>query len=313
MNLSINRYRFNFSALQTIHLPHYTGSTWRGLMGHQLKRTVCVTREPDCKKCLLWRNCAYTYLFETPPAPDSAMMKKYPAAPHPYIIHPPRNQPRTLSSGQPFRVDISLIGKASQHLPYLIHAFSCAGESGIGKDRGRFKLSKVQQLQNTVWRDIYSPGNELEAYPDVYQQIPGQPTGTLRIHLQTPLRLRVKNRYLTPQTFEPHHLVAALLRRISSLCYFHQGKEIQADYSQLMQQAYAINRRNTELRWQDWTRYSSRQKQALKMGGITGQFDIDSRQLGPLWPWLYLGQHTHLGKGTVMGLGDYKIEPKTSV
>jgi hypothetical protein len=64
----------------------------------------------------------------------------------------------------------------------------------------------------------------------------------------------------------------------------------------------------TQLRWKDWTRYSSRQKQEMTLGGVMGRWLLRG-ELAPLWPWLYLGQWLHLGKNATMGMGAYTLEP----
>ena len=46
------------------------------------------------------------------------------------------------------------------------------------------------------------------------------------------------------------------------------------------------------------------------MGGLIGSVDLDlaSALLHEFWPYLWLGQYIHTGKGTSMGLGKYRIE-----
>ena len=61
------------------------------------------------------------------------------------------------------------------------------------------------------------------------------------------------------------------------------------------------------MEWREWTRYSSRQQERLQMGGLVGEAEIEGRDLEPFWPYLWLGQWTHAGKGTSMGLGRYRI------
>lgn len=63
-----------------------------------------------------------------------------------------------------------------------------------------------------------------------------------------------------------------------------------------------------ELRWRDWTRYSSRQKTQMKMGGLLGSIRLPGEQIEPFWPVIQLGQWVHAGKGSVMGLGKYRID-----
>ncbi|MEA3644219.1 MAG: hypothetical protein VBE63_30485, partial [Lamprobacter sp.] len=42
--LRLERLCFHFQAQEPIRLPTYSGSAWRGLLGHSLRRSVCVTR-----------------------------------------------------------------------------------------------------------------------------------------------------------------------------------------------------------------------------------------------------------------------------
>ena len=82
--LQLARYHLVFQSADSLRLPEYTGSAWRGVFGHALKKLVCVTREPACPGCLLYRSCVYPYIFETPPDPAVGQLTKYTAAPHPY-------------------------------------------------------------------------------------------------------------------------------------------------------------------------------------------------------------------------------------
>ena len=86
--LRLERLRFQFQALDPIRLPNYSGSAWRGLLGHSLRRSVCVTRAPSCDGCLLRSHCVYSTFFETPPA-SAETAKRYSALPHPFVLEPP--------------------------------------------------------------------------------------------------------------------------------------------------------------------------------------------------------------------------------
>ena len=77
------RFRFCLRALDDISLPAYKGSTFRGAFGVAFKKVVCIHRERVCSTCLLKSKCVYSYIFETPPPPDTSRMRKYPYAPHP--------------------------------------------------------------------------------------------------------------------------------------------------------------------------------------------------------------------------------------
>jgi len=309
LSLAVGQYRFEFIAADKLLLPAYTGSSWRGIFGHSLKRSVCVTREKHCPKCLLWRNCAYSYLFETPPAVDAKMMKKYSAVPHPYIIQPNPTQSREIEKGETIWIDIHLIGKANQQLPYFVHAFQQAGQRGIGAQRGKFSLEKISQIQahqsNEIFNSKQNILNNIEVKPIVTASLPEQ---NITLQFITPYRIRSQNRYITPEQFSFYHLISPLLRRISSLHYFHAEQELPLDYAQLSQQAKTISPVQQQLNWQEWTRYSSRQQSKIRMGGLVGSIELAPTEIREFWPLLYLGQYINVGKGTVMGLGKYTLK-----
>ena len=115
LRLPLALYRLHFIAQEAVRLPAYAGSAWRGVFGHALKRLVCVTREPACPACLLYRSCVYPYLFETPPDPAAGKLRKYPAAPHPYLLRPGPGGMH--AAGATVQVDVALFGHGNRHLP----------------------------------------------------------------------------------------------------------------------------------------------------------------------------------------------------
>ena len=56
-------------------LPHFTGSTFRGVFGRALKGLVCVARHDDCADCPLVRRCVYTNVFEVRSRDDLPLYK----------------------------------------------------------------------------------------------------------------------------------------------------------------------------------------------------------------------------------------------
>ncbi|MBM4331898.1 MAG: hypothetical protein FJ117_11890 [Deltaproteobacteria bacterium] len=83
------RFQFLLQATDRLYLPEYKGSALRGGFGYAFKKVVCALRTKECPECLLSEKCIYSYVFETPPPADTRMMRKYPSAPHPFVLLPP--------------------------------------------------------------------------------------------------------------------------------------------------------------------------------------------------------------------------------
>jgi hypothetical protein len=140
------QFQFILKALDCLYLPAYKGSTFRGGFGYAFKKVVCVNREKICDTCLLKGKCVYSYVFETPPPSDTSKMRKYPFAPHPFIITPPLEEKREYQQGDTLCFDLTLIGKSIDYLPYFIYTFDELGRIGIGKGRGKYQLEEVRAI-----------------------------------------------------------------------------------------------------------------------------------------------------------------------
>ncbi len=306
-HLTIGRYHFMFRRSHGAPSQRFLGSAWRGSLGRSLKRAVCVTRLRACEPCLLYRSCAYAYAFETPPPLDSAKMRKYNAVPHPYVlVIPPTRDDRP-----EYELGLNLFGKGNQLLPYFIHALSVAGSAGVAN--GAYALVSVEQSLDASRRiEIYRPEGRLDPADATAPTIPPQPPA-IRIVFETPFRAKRDGGLVDPGQFHFSDLFRALLRRISMLSYFHHNAAFQTDFKSLTAKAKEIEIEQSDLQWYDWTRYSSRQNTEMQMGGILGEFILSAHATAPFWPYLWLGQWTHAGKGTSMGLGRYTIEDAASL
>lgn len=310
VGLAVGRYRIVFARDSATGWPRFSGSAWRGAFGLALRQTVCVTRLESCDTCLLKTSCAYSYLFETPIPTSAVKMRRYPAAPHPFAF---QIDDTTATNGQ-YTLGLSLCGHGNRYLPYVIHAVTKAAAEGIGRRRIRLSLTEVRQVDSATGtcQTIYTPAGELRPLPPELPVPPACPT-TIRIQLCSPLRLQRGGALVGPDEFCFADLFGALLRRLSMLTYFHGDVPLDVDFRGLMEQARQVRLLSTTLQWHDWTRYSSRQQTTMQMGGLTGELVLDGGNLGPFWPYLWIGQWTHVGKGTSMGLGRYTIDSTASL
>ncbi|MGQ0658987.1 MAG: CRISPR system precrRNA processing endoribonuclease RAMP protein Cas6 [Chromatiales bacterium] len=309
VQLPVGKYRFLFAGDPAARLPAFAGSAWRGAFGHALKRAVCVTRLPCCSECLLYRSCAYPYIFETPPPLHAAKMRRYVAAPHPFVMETPLNHGKG-GGLDTIEVGLSLFGQANRCLPYVVYALQRAGQDGIGRGRVPLQLTAVEQSSDLgdAWQIIHKPAAPLEALPPAIPDVPPV-VEDLRVRLLTPLRIRRAESLVSEHNFTFADFFNVLLRRISMLTYFHTDTPLETDFKDLVERSRNVTIHNAQLRWYDWTRYSLRQHTTMQMGGIIGEFQVPAEAIEPFWPYLWIGQWTHAGKSASMGLGQYRIGP----
>ena len=304
---NIAKFTFHLKAEDSIQLPSYKGSTFRGAFGHTFRKIVCALRKDSCDKCLLKETCIYSYVFETPIPKDSQKMKKYTHSPHPFILEPPFEGKRSYSPGDSIIFNLVLIGKSIDYLPYFIYTFIELGKKGIGKGKGKFLLEEVRDSQDSLI--FFSHGNKFNnTFSRLYfNDMKSQDSCTkIKVSFLTPARIKYDGKRTSNLEF--HVLIRNLLRRISILSYFHCKEELDLSFSNnIIEKAKNIKSASKDLRWLDWERYSSRQNTRMKMGGITGDI-IYEGEFDSFSPFIKLGEYIHVGNGTSFGLGKYEME-----
>lgn len=300
------RLKFEATPKETIVLPEYKGSTLRGGFGHAFKKTTCVADENNCDDCMLAENCLYNYVFNTPLPDDSEMMKKYPYAPHPFLIEPPEEEKREYREEDTIKFNLVLIGSVIEQLPYFIYAFEKLGDLGLGRGRGSYRLDKVFfDSEEGDGVEIYSSGrlDKVDTATHV-SDLERPESGKLRINLRTPTRVKFDGDLVNDLEF--HILSRNLLRRTSLLSFFHCDHGMDVNFKGLIEKAKEVEIVEDETEWYDWERYSGRQDRWIKMGGLVGEitYEGDFEEFAKL---LALGEYIHVGKSTAFGMGRYEI------
>jgi len=313
-SIEYKQFRFGITPLEPLILPSYKGSTLRGGFGYAFKRVVCAIRDKEeCPDCILKEKCVYSYVFETPPPSDTKMMRKYKAAPHPFVIEPPPEKRRGYKPGDEINFGLTLIGRAIDYLPYFIYTFDELGKVGIGKGKAKYELKDVFCDEKKIYD---SESKTLKSFKPSYL-----PLNMKNVIVRNPdLNLddeAISLSFLTPTRIlfdghltldlEFHILIRNLLRRLSLLSYFHcNGDPSTWDFKGLIEKAKDVKLKKRDLRWYDWQRYSGRQDTRIKMGGFVGEITFEG-DIKPFMPLIKAGEVLHVGKGTGFGLGKYRI------
>lgn len=301
LSLPIVRYQLTFQVTEEIMLPEYAGSTLRGAFGRALRKISCMTKQADCKSCMLYRTCPYTNIFETP-APTSHQIQQFSQVPNGYIIEPPKWGEQYYSVGETLRFNLVLFGRLIEQLPLITFAFKRAFEYNLAGGKAILKDIAYYSMAQQAYLSILNKGNIIEHHKQII--LPDNLPEDFTLEILTPLRLQDNGKPLQPNEITLSRFLISLAKRIALLSEFHH-QPLALNFEQLIALLPQIQDEK-QLKWQDWTRYSSRQQQKMKLGGVIGQWQFN--HLPPEWAKLvYFGQWLHNGKNATFGLGKYQI------
>lgn len=312
--LTLGRYRVELTLEEPADLPAYLGGVLRGGFGAIFKRLVCMQPHLErCDDCVLLHNCAYPAVFRPSPPPDAEVLSTHQRIPAPYILEPPARREVPWTPGETLPFDLHLIGDGTTYLPYFVLAFQRLGRQGLGRRRRQAVLSQVMAVeangneQTSLWKaenlrhDWKTRGLWHAQELPALSETGSSPT----LRFLTPTRLKYQGEYV--EETPPFHVVfRTLLRRISSFSYFYAGQQWDIDYRGWIDRAKHVEIVDADTQWQDWERYSTRQRRRMNLGGIVGTVTYTGN-LTPFLPVIQLGELIHVGKGTTFGNGRYGI------
>ncbi len=207
-------------------------------------------------------------------------------APKPFVLLPPLDEQQTYQVGEAFQCELTLFGEATQHYAIAQAAIEYLGrELGLGYNQGKFRIKDITESTFTCC--------------DTNSQ-------SITLSFITRLRLKSNNR-LQKQAPEFSLLMARLFGRLKTLQQTYGDKPIDDQrYRQLLQQAKEIQTLHSNMHWDDWDRYSGRQKEWMKFGGLLGEIRFQG-DLQPFIACLQMGEWCHIGGKSSFGLGKYVI------
>lgn len=288
--LTLVKYRFTLSATTKIILPVNKGSALHGGFGHALKRIspyyyqkLCEPNPPDAKPGSSW--------------------------PLPYILLPPLDHRREYRPGEELSCELTLFGTAADSFSICHAALEyLGGQLGFGNNRGKFIIKEVGMARPPDPADgTPSPGNRTINGRTIAQARQTANISSLTLHFPTRLRLKADG-HLVRQALPFALFFARLLGRLNTLalCYGRGSITGPEQKRQLLRQADNIQVQENNIRWDDWSRFSGRQQEWMKFGGLLGSITYQGN-LEPFLPYLALGEWTHAGGKTSFGLGKYVI------
>lgn len=299
-DLPVLRLRLEYGVDDPELLPDYLGSSWRGVIGWQMQRLCCpYEHRRECLQCVIREHCPYFLLYER-----ESDLSGFQNAPRPYIFLPEKG-----TKPDCHLLNITLLGTAARVMPLLWKAVQEAADTGLGRERVGFWV-------HDWWEE--RPGQGWIKLPraESYRHVHGgwslrdclRPAPPLpwRVQFAPPLRLRAQGKNLTAMDWP--FFLHTLARRLEMLhVIFHQGRPLGRELWLTLGEGFAqAGKMEQRLTWQDWSRWSNRQRRKVPMGGLVGEGMV-LKAWPDLWDWLQLAERVHVGKGAAMGLGGISL------
>lgn len=310
--LECAQWRLSFQAAGSARLPAWLGSAWRGLFGHALKEVACQCDAHASASCPLQASCPYIQLFQPESDGSRQLLHRSQAAPPPYVLRP--GPGGSIQEGDELDVRLLLLGEGTRQAGLAVRTLFFGATRGLGEAQVPLVPRELQAIDASD-RERTVTLDDLE-FPQHFSRVSVSelPPWPGRIHLlfRSPVRIRLKNRYLGPNDLTFGDFIAQLLRRASLLQAFHgpdSGRQTSLDHRRWVGSARALQFGQSSFEWRDLARWSSRQRRKIPMGGLTGQCLIEGDEFEPFWPVIWLGQWLGVGKGATMGLGHYSCHP----
>lgn len=315
-DLTLSRCRFTLEITRQVSLSEFAGSTLRGAFGTVFRKIICAQRQREnCKGCYLQNTCAYAIIFTPGNLQDSPYFPKNESLPPPFLFHI-EEEKTSFSAGEEINLVLTLVGKGADYFPYFFIVLQELGRQGFGirgdgGQRGSFDIKMITDDLSPDGQVIFTSEKETNISP-LHREKLGNFFQTidnlllLKVHYLTPFRVKWQGRLCSDIQF--HILIRNILRRLSALYFLSEHEPLQLDYRSLISQAEDIQTVQSQFQWREYSRYSSRQKEKMQLGGVTGWALYEGEGLSQFHPFLKAAEFMSAGKGTTFGFGKIALD-----
>ncbi|MFT0213944.1 CRISPR system precrRNA processing endoribonuclease RAMP protein Cas6 [Pseudomonas sp. F1_0610] len=271
---SILQQPFELKFSQPPKLPVYTGSMFRGALGHALHKLYCRCTSLHQHK----DDCLFSLLFIGPKT------EKWQATSPCFAFSPLSSKQGTdnILFG-----NIYLFGPAINYQKEFLQAFCLACADGLTENK-LVAICHLLPLQAIGYRPL---------------------ADSISIQLTTPLFIKRKingsPQVVTPEIFSFNDFLVALHRRLNTLSLLYQTpqfSDLDNWFKFCKQLTYSY-----QLEYVSYSRFSSKQRKKIPIGGLMGTIDLSSNLSNELQVALQLGQCLHIGGKAALGLGAYQL------
>jgi hypothetical protein len=286
VNFAFSTIRYQFEALTKMDVPYFLGSSFRGIMGKRLKKTVCIKPFEECEKCEFRKTCPYSVIFET----EITLNK-----PSKYVLKPPFEK-RKLKAGESIYLEITLLGETSNYWEFI--SGSLIGKISLGKD----KLLKLKEIYfYHPFEDKYYPVKSFVPTFEVkdFFNLKNSPEH-LKIKL-FPSSIKANNKIVKASEFDKDIFVKAVISRISNIAKNYGTKD-----EKIFIDKNLFDISSLQLKPSPMKRWSNRKKKKMTIPAFEGSVELVGN-LNQIFPYLKIIEVVNIGKSVSFGLGRVKL------
>lgn len=287
---------FEVEVAEDCEMPQTKVSAIRGGMGQMLLAAHCV-RDRNCEICDFRDECVVQRIMYSPFDIKPKFVTEGESAG--YVIEC-EDYRTDFEAGDTFAFTIILFGKAIAHFNPLLQAIHGLGQTGLGKERGRFRIVSVTNTKNEPL--LYGSSINMGSY-DIktladYVQYRKKRIGGNRMLFHSPTSIKSNGQML--KEFEAEAIVRALSRRLYMLdCY--EGIETNQLCFDKIPALLDHSERGTTV-----SRYTTRHQQKIHLEGLRGWADFGDME-EDLYLLMLAGEIMHVGKRVSLGFGRYTM------
>jgi len=295
-NLDIIKIACIARCIKPAHIFQHIAPALRGAFGFTLVRLF---EKNDGKPSL------YKIIFKN--ETENTYSDKYVTGkPNPYVFEAPMQMRTELKRGDTFAFSITLFGIACGYVPEVIFTIEQMLKGNIMNNERSFELYSASNsfTREAIYNDgavccdiglIAKPWNWTnEVASDVR-------AGSIRIKFLEPVSIKENGKPASAISFLL--LIRAVLNRLRLLTYVYGG-DFQIERNSLEKYAALIKTGNSNLHITSFVTFSRTQMQKKTYHGLIGDITYDG-DLTLFLPYVNIGSVLHIGRNTVMGMGQY--------
>lgn len=195
--------------------------------------------------------------------------------------------------------DLTLFGNETASFPFLYRAILNGGKAGMFKERVPYAIEDVT-VQGESVLDDGGPKDNVKPRVWRFQNRDKPERKNICIELSSPLRLKASNRLSKHLSY--FQIIENLVRRINSLQTVFSGGAGDFWKNEIIDRP--IDCRSF---WYELPHYSTRQKEAMTIGGLVGVIEIEEPIPAREFSLLKAGELFHVGSKSAFGFGKIRV------